>query len=48
MKALNAKVDESDLFNEKGSQGSGVGVSKANNQSNPVAAALQARLAKLQ
>ena len=48
MKALNAKVDESDLFNGKGSQGSGVEVSKANNQTNPVAAALQARLAKLQ
>lgn len=45
VKALSAKVDGSDLFKEKGSKESGVQVAKAALQSNPVATALQARLA---
>ena len=45
VKALSAKLDDSDMFHEKGSKESGVQVAKAAVQSNPVAAALQARLA---
>ena len=44
VKALTAKVDESEMFKEKGSKESGEKVSKAAAQANPVAAALQARL----
>ena len=48
VKALTAKVDESEMFKEKGSKESGEKVSKAAAQANPVAAALQARLAAAQ
>lgn len=48
VKALTAKVDESEMFKEKGSKESGEKVSKAASQANPVAAALQARLAAAQ
>lgn len=48
VKALTAKVDESEMFKEKGSKESGVNVSKAAAQADPVAAALQARLAAAQ
>lgn len=47
-KAFEAKVDESEMFKEKGSKESGVAVAKAAAQSDPVAAALQARLAAAQ
>ena len=48
VKALTAKVDESEMFKEKGSKESGEKVSKAAAQANPVAAALQARLSASQ
>jgi len=48
VKALTAKVDESEMFKEMGSKESGEKVSKAAAQANPVAAALQARLAAAQ
>jgi len=48
VKSLASKVDESEMFKEKGSKESGVAVAKASAQSDPVAAALQARLAAAQ
>ena len=48
VKSLASKVDESEMFKEKGSKESGVAVAKAAAQSDPVAAALHARLATAQ
>ena len=48
VKALASKLDDSALFKEKGSKESGVNVSKASAQLDPVANALHARLAAKQ
>ena len=47
-KAFEAKVEDQPLFKEQGSKESGVAVAKSQAQADPVAAALQARLAKAQ